>query len=255
MLLAIDIGNTNVVFGVFKDGNPKFSARAGTKTSKTSDEWMVFLDRLFALKGIKAVDVHQVAMCSVVPPVAEAIGLACRNYIGIVPLEVGPGIKTGMSILYENPKDVGADRVVNAVAVTHFYGAPAIVVDFGTAVTFDAINSHGEYLGGAIMPGVIVGVQALFTHTSKLPMVDITRPKSVIGRNTTASIQAGMYYGYISMVQGMVKRFRDELGADCKAVATGGQAEIICKECPCVDEIDVDLTLRGLHYLADINKG
>lgn len=253
MLLAIDIGNTNVVFGIFKRDKLNFSARAGTTSPRTSDEWAIFLDRAFAMKGLDLAGVDQVVMCSVVPPVAEAIRAACRAFLGIEPLTVGPGMKTGMSILYENPKDVGADRVVNAVAVTQFYGAPAIVVDFGTAVTFDAINSHGEYIGGSILPGIIVGAQALFTHTSKLPMVDITRPASVIGRNTITSIQAGLYYGYVSLVQGMVKRFSDELGKNCKVVATGGQAEMICKECQCVDAIDINLTLRGLHYLAMLN--
>lgn len=254
MLLAIDIGNTNVVFGIFKGDELKFSARAETTSPRTSDEWAVFLDHLFAMKGLALAKIKQVAMCSVVPSVAEAIRAFCQAYLGIEPLTVGPGMKTGMSILYENPKDVGADRVVNAVAVTRFYGAPAIVVDFGTAVTFDAINSNGEYIGGSILPGIIVGAQALFTHTSKLPMVDISRPASVIGRNTITSIQAGLYYGYVSLVQGMVKRFSSELGANCKVVATGGQAEMICKECACVDAIDPNLTLKGLHYLAMINE-
>jgi len=253
MLLAIDIGNTNVVFGIFKGQKLDFSVRAGTTSPRTSDEWAVFLDRVFSMRGITLDNVSQVVMCSVVPPVAEAVSASCRAYFGLAPLMVGPGMKTGMSILYENPKDVGADRVVNAVAVTRFYGAPAIVVDFGTAVTFDAINKHGEYMGGSILPGIIVGAQALFTHTSKLPMVDITRPDSVIGRNTISSIQAGLYYGYVSLVQGMVHRFQAELGTDCKVVATGGQAQMICGECPCVDAIDTDLTLRGLHYLAMIN--
>ena len=253
MLLAIDIGNTNVVFGVFRGRDLDFALRADTTVPKTPDEWAVFLDRAFAMRGLSHGDIHQVVVCSVVPRVANAINNTCKNYLGITPMEVGPGMKTGMPVLYENPKDVGADRVVNAVAVTRFYGKPAIVVDFGTAVTFDAINSRGEYLGGAILPGILVGAQALFSHTSKLPMVGLSSPASVIGRNTISSIQAGLYYGYAAMVQGMVARFRAELGQDAKVVATGGQAGLICKECPCVDAIDPDLTLRGLQYLAELN--
>ena len=253
MLLAIDIGNTNVVFGVFRGHDLNFAVRADTTVPKTPDEWGVFLDRTFSMRGIEGGDIRRVVMCSVVPGVADAIGKTCRAYLSVEPMEVGPGMKTGMPVLYENPKDVGADRVVNAVAVTRFYGKPAIVVDFGTAVTFDAINARGEYLGGAILPGILVGAQALFSHTSKLPMVGLSSPASVIGRNTISSIQAGLYYGYASLVQGMVARFRKELGQDAKVVATGGQADLICKECPCVDAIDPDLTLRGLEYLAELN--
>ncbi len=254
MLLAIDIGNTNIVFGVFDGPKLQFSARAGTSVQKTEDEWAIFLERILAMKGQGVGHIDRAIMCSVVPPVSKALCAATRNGLGIDTMVVGPGIKTGMSILYENPKEVGTDRVVNAVAASRFYGVPAVVVDFGTAVTFDAINKRGDYLGGAILPGITLGAQALFSRTSKLPMVDIARTDSVIGRNTIASMQAGLYYGYVSLVQGMIERFLQELGKDTRVVATGGQAQLICHECPCVQAIDPDLTLKGLQYLSQINS-
>ena len=253
MLLAVDIGNTNVVFGLFEQDTLVLDARAASEVSKTSCEWAVFFSGILRLKGVEPSSISRVVICSVVPPISRTISNMSRELLKIEPLLIAPGVKTGMPILYENPKEVGADRVVNAVAAVNLYGRPVIVVDFGTAVTFDAIDHRGRYLGGAILPGLVVAAQALFSRTSKLPMVDISKPPSVIGRNTVDAINAGLYYGYVSLVQGMVKRFKEVLGEDTKVIATGGQASMICRECPCVDAIDPMLTLKGLKILADMN--
>ena len=253
MLLVIDVGNTNVVLGVFYKDELLFHARLSTSTGRTVDEWAVLFKGVFDMNSYTWTGISRGVMCSVVPPVSNAIVRMVKKYININVLEVGPGVRTKMPVLYENPKEVGPDRIVNAVAAIHLYGSPAIVVDFGTAVTFDAIDRQGRYLGGAILPGLKVGAQALFANTSKLPMVDVAKPTSIIGRNTIDAIRSGLYHGYVSLVEGMVRRFKGVLGEDTKVIATGGHASLICEECPWIEAVDPLLTLKGLKIISQLN--
>ncbi len=254
MLLALDVGNTNTVIGVFDGKTLLTHWRLSTRREGTRDEYGMLIKGLFDFAGLAFQGVSTLILSSVVPPLQGPLEEMARQYFGVEPMVVGPGIKTGMPILYESPRDVGADRIVNAVAAFEAYGGPCIVVDFGTATTFDAISARGEYLGGAICPGIGISSEALFQHAAKLPRVDIARPKVIIGKNTAGSMQAGLFYGYLSLVEGIVARMRAELGGRAAVVATGGLAQLLLTESTAVDHVDPLLTLTGLRILFERNQ-
>ncbi len=254
MLLTIDVGNTNITFGLYQGENLGPRWRIRTIHDKMPDEYGILLDQLFRHQGYRPEDVTGVAIASVVPPLTPTFVQVCREYLGQDPLVVDAGVRTGVRIRYENPKEVGADRVVDAAAVRALYGVPACVVDFGTATTFDAVSAEGDYLGGAIAPGIGIAAQALFERTAKLPRVELRRPPSVIGRNTAQSIQSGLLFGYVGLVEGMVARFKAELGPETRVVATGGLAEVIAKETDVIDVVDPWLTLHGLRIIYELNR-
>ena len=254
MLLAIDVGNTNTVLGVYEGAKLRHHWRIETSQTRTSDEYGILLRQLFASSGQDPARVEAIAISSVVPPLALTLEQMTQRYFKLKPLFVGPGVKTGMPILYENPREVGAARVVNAVAAFERWRCGLVVVDFGTATTFDAISAKGEYLGGAICPGIGISMDALFRSASKLPRVEFARPPAVIGRNTVASIQSGLVYGYVGLVDGICGRMAEELGFAPKIVATGGLAPLIAGVSKTIGEVDEHLTLDGLRILYDRNK-
>jgi type III pantothenate kinase len=254
MLLALDVGNTNTVIGVFDGAALKVHWRLSTRRAGTSDEYGIFIKGLFDFAGLDFRAVTAVILSTVVPPVQAPLEEMSRQFFGAEAMIVGPGIKTGMPILYESPRDVGADRIVNAVAAFEAYGGPCIVVDFGTATTFDAISTKGEYQGGAICPGIAISAEALFQRAAKLPRVDIIKPKAVIGKNTVGSMQAGLYFGYLSLVEGIVARMREEMGGRPKVIATGGLAQLVLGDSTLVDHVDPLLTLNGLRILFERNQ-
>lgn len=258
VLLVIDVGNTNVSLGVFDyDGDEaKLSQhwRVSTHREQTSDELVVSLSSLFAIEGRRTSEITDVILSSVVPPVVPIWERVASKIFGHPPQIVGPGIRTGMPVRYENPHEVGADRIVNAVAAYELYGGPIIAVDFGTATTFDCISGKGEYLGGVICPGIHISMEALFERASKLHRVEIARPKSVIGRTTTGALQSGLLYGYAGLVDSMIGRIREELGADARVIATGGLARRISEESQTIDQVVPFLTLEGLRILFEKNR-
>lgn len=254
MLLTIDIGNTNLTLGLYEGGKLGAHWRLATDHNRMPDEYGLQFLGLLQNAGKTIKDITGVSLASVVPPLTGRVIQACREYLKQEPLVVDTGVKTGIKILYEDPRAVGADRVCDAVAVMKLYGGPACVVDFGTATTFNAITKDGEYLGGAIMAGVNLAAEALYTRAAKLPRIDLQVPPSVIGRNTVHAMQSGLLFGYVSMVEGMVSRFRSELGGDMKVIATGGLAEVIAKETKVIEIIAPWLTLDGLRILWDINR-
>ena len=258
ILLVIDIGNTNVSLGVYDYTLDETALtnhwRLSTHRELTSDEVGISLTSLFAGEGRECRQVTDVILSSVVPPVVPIWERVCSKLFDCQPQIVGPGMRTGMPVRYENPHEVGADRIVNAVAAFEIYGGPIIVVDFGTATTFDCISLAGEYLGGVICPGIHISMEALFERASKLHRVEIARPKSVIGRTTTGALQSGLLYGYAGLVDSMIDRIREELGADAKVVATGGLARRIASESREIGEVVPFLTLDGLRILFDKNR-
>lgn len=253
MLLAIDIGNTHIVFGVFEGGTLRHTFRVSTARSSTVDEYHVLLYELLALDGIERTAIDACILASVVPPLNEPLSEAARRAFGHPPLVVGPGIKTGISVLSENPREIGADRIVNAVAAYEQCRGGVIVVDFGTATTFDCVSPKGEYLGGVIVPGVAVSLDALLARAAKLSRVEIAEPPRVIGRNTTHAIQSGVVHGYSSLVDGLVEKLRSELDFPCQVIATGGLATLIARHTRTVERVDPDLTLAGLRILHERN--
>lgn len=254
MLLAIDIGNTNITFGLYEGKTLGPSWRIRTIHEKMPDEYGILLDQLFRHQGHQSSEVTGVALASVVPPLTPVFQQVCRDYLDQTPLVVDAGVRTGVQVRYDNPRAVGADRVADAAAVRALYRVPACVVDFGTATTFDAVSADGDYLGGAIAPGIGIAAQALFERTAKLPRVELTRPPSAIGRNTSHSIQSGLLFGYVGLVEGMVARFKAELGPETYVIATGGLAEIIARETEVIDVVDPWLTLHGLRIIYDLNR-
>lgn len=254
MLLAIDVGNTNLTIGLYESDTLAHHWRLATDHNRMPDEYGLQILGLLTHAGRSPVDLNGIALASVVPPLTGRVTQACREYLKQEPLVVDTGVKTGVRIRYEDPKSVGADRVCDAAAVMRLYGGPACVIDFGTATTFNAITKDGDYLGGAITAGVNLAAEALYTHAAKLPRIDLQRPPSVIGRNTTHAMQSGLLFGYVSMVEGMVERFRKELGDEMKVIATGGLAEVVAQEAPVIQHIAPWLTLDGLRIIWELNR-
>ena len=253
MLFCIDLGNTNITLGLYEGDDLRGHWRVSTDHHRMPDEYGILMVSVLGHAGFGPADVTGICMCSVVPPLTGVLDESCRAYFGRAPLIIDANVKTDVTIRYDNPLEVGADRVVDAAAVFKLYGAPACIVDFGTATTFDAISREGDYLGGAIAPGIGIAAEALFSRTSKLPRIDLVRPPGAIGRNTVHSMQAGLLFGYVGLVEGMVARFRRELGDDMRVIGTGGLVEIIARETDVIQEIDPWLTLRGLRILWDLN--
>jgi len=261
MLLVVDVGNTNTVLGLFEpkplgQGKPrKLIAhwRVSTNKSQTVDEYGVLFRNLFAMNGIEVGAVQGIVISSVVPPLDSTLREVCERYFRLKPLFIEPGVKTGMPVHYDNPAEVGADRIVNGVAAFEKFGGPCIVVDFGTATTFDVVSAKGEYLGGVITPGIGISADALFERTARLPRVDIRKPPSMIATNTVNSLQAGLYYGYLGLIDGILERLIAELGDDVKVVATGGLATLMGGGSKYIREVDDLLTLEGLRIIYERN--
>lgn len=258
VLLAIDVGNTNIVLGVFDGAELVQSWRLQTVRERTSDELGLLVDGLFAHSRIERVQIRGVIIGSVVPPLTGTIRDMAQRYFGVSALIVEPGVNTNMPILYENPAEVGADRIVNGIAAYERFGRsasrPMVVVDFGTATTLDAITAKGEYLGGAICPGVQISADALFQRAARLPRIDVRKPPRVIGRTTVGAMEAGLFWGYVGMVEGLVRRMSDELGGGALCIATGGLAEVIAPETSLIEHVDADLTLHGLRLVWERNQ-
>jgi type III pantothenate kinase len=258
MLLAIDIGNTNIVLGVFRDGGLVRSWRLATLRQRTADELGIWVRQLFAYAGLDVADIDGVVVASVVPPLTGTMVEMAARYLALAPLLIESGVRTGMPVLYDTPSDVGADRIVNGVAAFERFGRghgrAVIVVDFGTATTFDAISVQGEYLGGVICPGVQISADALFQRAARLPRVEIRRPPQVIGRSTVGSMQSGLFFGYVGLVEGIVRRMREELGEPVFCVATGGLSELIAPETAAIEAVDRELTLDGLRIIWERNR-
>ncbi|MEN3005829.1 type III pantothenate kinase [Dehalobacterium formicoaceticum] len=257
MLLAIDAGNTNIVIGIYQEHTLISHWRVSTDRLRTADEYGIMLRNLFDCHGHTFSDITAVAISSVVPPLMAALEDMSQDYFQITPLVIGPGVRTGMPIKFDNPKEIGADRIVNAVAAYEKYGGPLVIVDFGTATTFDVVTKQGVYIGGAIAPGIGISTEALFMRAAKLPRVELIKPNNVITKNTVNGIQAGIIFGFAGQVDGIVNRMKKELGEDAFVVATGGLAELIQSESETIQKVDPWLTLEGLRliYLRNLSPG
>jgi len=254
MLLAVDIGNTSTTLGVFDGEKLHATWHMATGVHRMADEYAALLLNLLRQQGLDTADIKAVALCSVVPPLISTFGELSERYFNISPLVVGTGVKTGVRIRMDNPREVGADRIADAAAAHHLYGGPVIIIDLGTATTFGIISKEGDYIGGIIATGIATAAEALFTRTAQLPRVELAHPKHVIGTNTVAAMQSGIIYGYASLVEGMLTRIQKELGEKAKVVATGGYAELIAKETKVIDEVNPNLTLIGLRLIYEMNK-
>ncbi|MFG6497521.1 type III pantothenate kinase [Fictibacillus sp. UD] len=254
MIFVFDVGNTNIVLGLYENDELKHHWRIHTSREKTEDEYGMLILDLFRHVNIHKEQIEGIIISSVVPPIMFALERMCVKYFNQRPLVVGPGIKTGLNIKYENPREVGADRIVNAVAAIHEYDAPLIIVDFGTATTYCYINEHKQYMGGAIAPGINISTEALYTKAAKLPRIEIAKPEGVIGKNTVNAMQAGILYGYVGQVEGIVKRMKEQTSIEPKVIATGGLANLIAAESNVIDHVDPFLTLKGLLLIYDKNK-
>jgi type III pantothenate kinase len=254
MLLALDVGNTTVTLGVFQDKDLRATWRFATDVGKFADEYGVLMLTLLDHEGISADQVSRAVMSCVVPDLEPRFQAVCQRYFGAETLSVHAGIKTGLRILYDTPRDVGADRVADAVAAIHLYGKPLVVVDLGTATVFDAINADGDYLGGALAPGLGIASEALFSRAARLYRVELSRPPAAIGRNTIAAMQSGILFGYVGLIEGVVNRMKEELGGSATVIGTGGYASIIARETTIIDHVDPDLTLVGLRLIHELNQ-
>jgi type III pantothenate kinase len=254
MLLVVDVGNTNTVLGLYEGEQLVRSWRLTTERQRTTDEYGILCRNLFDLADVRWDRITAIAIASVVPPLNHTLRRMSVVYFGVEPLFIDPATNSGMPVRYNPPTDVGADRIVNGVAAFARYGGPCIVVDFGTATTFDAISREGEYLGGVICPGVMVSAEALFARAARLPRVEIARPERVVGTTTVGSIQSGLYFGYVGLVDGILRRMLEELGEGTKVIATGGLASLIGKGTELIETVDPDLTLAGLRLIYERNK-
>jgi type III pantothenate kinase len=254
MLLCIDIGNSNIVLGLYRGEDLRYNWRISTDHDKMPDEYAVLLRSLFEQAQVRVENLEGIVMASVVPPLTGVFEELAASYFGRTPLVVDAGVKTGVRIRTDNPREVGADLVVDAAAVYRLYGGPACIVDFGTATKFIAVSAEGDFLGVAIAPGVRISAEALYRSTAKLPRIDLSRPPSVIGRNTTHSMQSGLLFGFVAMVEGMVARFRQELGEDMRVIATGGLAPMIAAETRSIELVDPWITLKGLRLVWELNR-
>jgi type III pantothenate kinase len=255
MLLTLDVGNTNVTLGVFAGKELRAQWRFATDLEKLADEYGVLISNLLRHENLTEADVDEAVLACVVPDLEPTFEQVCKRYFKVEPLHVTAGVRTGLRILYDTPREVGADRVADAVAAIHLYGPPCIVVDLGTATVFDAITREGDYLGGAIAPGLGIAAEALYRRAAKLYRVELHRPNAAIGRNTITAIQSGMVFGYVGLIEGIVNRMKEELGGEAKVIGTGGYAEIIGRETSVIDHINPQLTLEGLRLIHELNKG
>lgn len=254
MNLVMDIGNTNIVLGIFDQDQLIHQWRMETDRHKTEDEYGMQIKALLNDAGLAFSSIDGIIMSSVVPPIMFSLESMCSKYFQIKPLIVGPGVKTGLNIKYENPREVGADRIVNAVAAIEEYGSPLIIVDFGTATTYCYINEARQYMGGAIAPGINISTEALFNRAAKLPRIEIMRPANVVGKNTISAMQSGIVFGYVGQAEGIVTRMKAQSREEPTVIATGGMASMIAKESVIVDIVDPHLTLKGLHLIYKRNQ-
>jgi type III pantothenate kinase len=254
MLLTVDVGNTNINIGVFDGSKLKGTWKIATGVHRMPDEYASLLFNLFDRHDIDTSQITDAILCSVVPTLIGVFEEICRRYLKVSPLVVASGVKTGVRICLDNPKEVGADRVVNAVAAHQLYGGAVIVIDLGTATTFDAVSEDGDYLGGAIAPGIAIATEALFTRTAALPRVELIHPKRAVGRSTVAAMQSGIVFGYAGLIEGIVSRIQQEIGGKVKVVATGGYADLLARETPVIEVVNHDLTLTGLRLIYEMNK-
>ena len=254
MLLVIDIGNTDITLGVFEGDQFRATWRMATGIHRLADEYAALLLNLLHHRDIETSDIKDVAMCSVVPPLTATFEQLFQRYFNISPLVVATGVKTGVRIRMDNPREVGADRIVNAAAAHHLYGGPVIIADLGTATTFDTVSREGDYLGGAIAPGIGTAAEALFQRAAKLPLVELIPPKRAIGTDSITAMQSGIIFGYVGLVEGLVARIQKELGEKATVVATGGFAELIARETKVIDTVNPDLTLIGLRLIHEMNQ-
>ncbi|WP_203364409.1 type III pantothenate kinase [Bacillus sp. REN10] len=255
MIFVLDVGNTNTVLGVYENDVLKYHWRIETNRNKTEDEYGMIIKNLFEHEGLAFSQIDGMIISSVVPPIMFSLEKMCQKYFNIKPLIVGPGIKTGLNIKYENPREVGADRIVNAVAGIHEYGSPLIIVDFGTATTYCYIDEGGHYMGGAIAPGINISTEALYSRAAKLPRIEIVRPDHIVGKNTVAAMQAGILFGYVGQVDGIVNRMKAQSKKTPTVIATGGLAPLIAEEATTIDVVDPFLTLKGLCLIYKRNIG
>lgn len=254
MLLAIDVGNTNIALGIFEGETLRATWNVATDIDKTADEYAVLLLNLLPMEGLNLSDIDHVSIACVVPPLLTIFEELSQRYFNISPLIVGPGVKTGVRICTDNPREVGADRVANAAAAHHLYSGPMILIDFGTATTLDVLSKEGDYLGGAIAPGILIAAEALFERASKLPRVELVPPEHAIGKNTVTTMQSGIIFGYVGLIESLVKRMNHELGQEAYVVATGGLAEIIARQTKVVNTVNMHLTLIGLRLIHELNR-
>jgi len=254
MLLAIDVGNSKIAFGIFEAGKLRTPLSMATSIHQMADEYASLLFNLLPHHQVARDDIKEAIMCSVVPPLIPVFQELCQRYLGVPLLVVEPGVKTGVRILLDNPREVGADRIVNAAAAYQLYGGPAIVIDMGTTTTFDVLSKEGDYLGGAIAPGMEIATEALYTRTARLPRIELARPKTAIGKNTVSAMQSGVIFGYTGLVESLVARLTQELGEQAKVIATGSYAEVIAKETEVIEIVNPHLTLLGLQLIHELNK-
>ena len=254
MIFVMDVGNSNIKCGLFEKGELKNSWRMATNLERTSDEYGIRITAFFAHVGYDVCDIERIVISSVIPSINYTLQHMCNIYFGMKPLFVEPGIKTGINIKYDDPKELGADRIVGAIAAYHLYGGPCLIVDFGTATTFGAVSKNGDFLGGSICPGIKISAEALTLNAARLPRIELVKPKSVIGKSTIEGMQAGIIYGYVGQVDYIIQRFKKELGEPVKVIATGGMSNIVAQESKEIDEINNLLTLIGLSRVYEMNK-